>query len=251
MSMLDHSFLRLLPSSTVFMGSLSLPRRRTELISLLMSTNIWVQNSYHSFRHLRTPLALTMPVISPVCSNDPPIFERFDAKLRHINTSIDATGLGDNTRYGPSLRDCISEEIAAQAQENAGYSLYGHEVSFLFYPSLADGDDGAMILSFHVPGLRENSPYLEEGDGIEMRYVWPVCFAYPYWCLALRTLLHTPKVPRYILTAGTLTMYTLTQLQSTHYGWLWKTEWNAGMAFGAFAISSSSKLPRLRFYCRR
>jgi hypothetical protein len=67
------------------------------------------------------------------------------------------------TQYELYFRHLLALEETAQRSENASYSLFGHEVTFQY------DEDGRLICSFEVPGLRENSPYIEEDDDIQIR----------------------------------------------------------------------------------
>lgn len=69
----------------------------------------------------------------------------------------------------------LHDERKAQQQENDSYSLFGHSVIIKAVP---DGPSqqgqpphihGAAICIVHVPGLRENSPYVEEDDIVQLR----------------------------------------------------------------------------------
>jgi DNA polymerase III delta prime subunit len=69
--------------------------------------------------------------------------------------------------YERHLRSCLEDEIRSQRKENELYNLYGHDVT-LISPQ-TNGEPATC--SFHVPGLRENSPYVEEGDTVQLRQV--------------------------------------------------------------------------------
>lgn len=65
----------------------------------------------------------------------------------------------------------LHQEIQAQQMENEAYSLYGHDLavqpesgSFQQYQS-----QGEAICVLLVPGLRENSPFIEDDDVVELR----------------------------------------------------------------------------------
>jgi hypothetical protein len=92
------------------------------------------------------------------------------------------------TQYEQRIRRQLQDEINAQEKENASYSLYEHDVTVKDH-----GIGVPASCSFHVPGLRENSPYIEEGDVIQLRQLrydhrnqpygteqWPApIFSYP------------------------------------------------------------------------
>ena len=58
----------------------------------------------------------------------------------------------------------LETEFSYQEQENASCSLYAHPADLDFSPN---PNEPAVTIS--VPGLRENSPYLEEDDVVELR----------------------------------------------------------------------------------
>jgi hypothetical protein len=66
--------------------------------------------------------------------------------------------------YEQYFRSCLKAEIQARRVENESYSLYGHDVTILYHEL-----DHSAICSVIVPGLRENNPYVEENDIIELR----------------------------------------------------------------------------------
>lgn len=65
----------------------------------------------------------------------------------------------------------LLEELKSQQAQNEGYSLYGHEVAIK--PSSRDfqsfQNQGETICSLRVPGIRENSPLVEEDDVVYLR----------------------------------------------------------------------------------
>ncbi|KAK4441990.1 putative helicase MOV-10 [Podospora aff. communis PSN243] len=69
----------------------------------------------------------------------------------------------DPLNYETFFRFHLDSEIEQQKQENASYSLYAHPVSLEFPPN------GPARISVRVPGLRENSPYVEEDDLVQLR----------------------------------------------------------------------------------
>jgi DNA polymerase III delta prime subunit len=71
-------------------------------------------------------------------------------------------------QYESYFRHHIAAEIDAQRSRNDDYALYEHDVAIRFLPN------GDMECAMVVPGLREDSPHIEEGDVIELRQ-----FMYP------------------------------------------------------------------------
>jgi hypothetical protein len=73
--------------------------------------------------------------------------------------------------YGEFFHFYLREELKAQQAQNEGYSLYGHEV--VIKPSSQDFQSfqtqGETICSLRVPGIRENSPLIEEDDVVHLR----------------------------------------------------------------------------------
>jgi putative helicase MOV10L1/helicase MOV-10 len=67
-----------------------------------------------------------------------------------------------HTHYELYFRCHLEAEIKSQQQENELYSLYGHEVTI-------SQDSAQTECTFAVPGLRENNPYIEEDDLIQLR----------------------------------------------------------------------------------
>jgi hypothetical protein len=82
-----------------------------------------------------------------------------------MSASIGPTDSVSPTQYELYFRSLLEAEIQSQMQEYAEYSLFGHEVITSF------GGFGLTpaACSFVVPGLRENSPYIEEDDIIQLR----------------------------------------------------------------------------------
>jgi len=68
-----------------------------------------------------------------------------------------------HTRYELYFRYLLEAEIQSQQQENDSYSLFGHDITISSY------DNSQTTYSFEVPGLRENSPYVDEDDIIQLR----------------------------------------------------------------------------------
>lgn len=67
------------------------------------------------------------------------------------------------SKYGKYFEYHLEAEIESQRMENELYSLYEHDVHVI-----AD-KDGRTLCSFSVPGLRENNPYVEEDDLVQLR----------------------------------------------------------------------------------
>lgn len=67
------------------------------------------------------------------------------------------------SQYELFFRFYLDQEIHSLREENASYSLYRHRGVVEF------GPDGGARCTILVPGLRENSPYVEEDDIIELR----------------------------------------------------------------------------------
>src|SRR5215469_6994188 len=83
-----------------------------------------------------------------------------------IKPPINAPFTLTDTHYEHYFQYHLEAEIQSQRQENESYSLYGHDVTTLFH---GQGPDQPVTCSFLVPGLRENSPYVEEDDVIQLR----------------------------------------------------------------------------------
>jgi hypothetical protein len=81
-----------------------------------------------------------------------------------MNGSFNLTDAVICSHYEQYFRYHLEAEIQSQQHENESYSLYGHDAAML---SCEHGQPA--ICSFLVPGLRENSPYVEEDDIIQLR----------------------------------------------------------------------------------
>ncbi|POS77838.1 hypothetical protein DHEL01_v203779 [Diaporthe helianthi] len=85
--------------------------------------------------------------------------------------TADRGSLPDAKEYDEFFQFHLREELKAQQTQNKGYSLYGHEV--VIKPYLRDfqsfQNQGETICSLRVPGLRENSPLVEEDDVVHLR----------------------------------------------------------------------------------
>ena len=66
--------------------------------------------------------------------------------------------------YARFFKSHLDDEIAFQCEENASYSLYGHEGIVEFIANTCDAQ-----VTISVPGLRENSPHVEEDDIVQLR----------------------------------------------------------------------------------
>ncbi|KAH8648164.1 P-loop containing nucleoside triphosphate hydrolase protein [Tricladium varicosporioides] len=91
--------------------------------------------------------------LPPVC---PPIKPPLTASFDLVDNVI-------QTHYEHYFQYHLEAEIRSQKQENETYSLYGHDVTMLLE------DLNQRTYSFLVPGLRENCPYVEEDDVIQLR----------------------------------------------------------------------------------
>ncbi|KUI73559.1 Putative helicase MOV-10 [Cytospora mali] len=91
--------------------------------------------------------------------------------LPTATSSFTEAGIISPEYYEEFFQFHLHQEIQAQKMENETYSLYGHEVSV--QPQSVDFQQyqkqGEAICILQVPGLRENSPFVEEDDVIELR----------------------------------------------------------------------------------
>lgn len=69
--------------------------------------------------------------------------------------------------YEAFFQHHLGQEIEAAAQEIDAYALYGHQV--LLWPVTPSSPPDQTICTLQVPGLRENSPYVEEDDVVQLR----------------------------------------------------------------------------------
>jgi hypothetical protein len=81
-----------------------------------------------------------------------------------MNASFSLTDGIFHTHYEQYFRYHLEAEIESQQQENESYSLYGHDAAILSHEL-----GQPVTCSFIVSGLRENSPYIEEDDIIQLR----------------------------------------------------------------------------------
>jgi hypothetical protein len=80
-----------------------------------------------------------------------------------INASFRLDDAAIYTHYEPYFQFHLEKEIQSHQKENASYSLYGHTISILSHSA------GNTTCSITVPGLRENRPYIEEDDVVQLR----------------------------------------------------------------------------------
>lgn len=83
---------------------------------------------------------------------------------RTENTFLNLSDSNIYTHYGHFYQHHLNAEIISQRRENEAYSLFGHKVTIL-----SQNPGELPTCSFLVPGLRENSPYVEEGDVVQLR----------------------------------------------------------------------------------
>jgi hypothetical protein len=77
-----------------------------------------------------------------------------------------------HSEYEQYFRYHLEEEIRSQELENVSYSLYAASAIDISYNSELDSKLGparSLMCRFKIPGLRENSPYIEEDDVVEIR----------------------------------------------------------------------------------
>jgi DNA polymerase III delta prime subunit len=91
-----------------------------------------------------------LPAIPPPI--EPPVTASFDLEDSVIHALYE--------RY---FRYHLEAEIQSQKLENETYALFGHDIKTLIH------DPAGTTCSLLVPGLRENSPYVEEDDIIQLR----------------------------------------------------------------------------------
>ena len=85
-----------------------------------------------------------------------------------LNTSFGQPDDFIPSQYEMYFRRHLEAEIISQKQENEDYSLFGHEINIHLDPF----GQNASKCFFSVPGLRENSPYIEEDDIIQLRQIY-------------------------------------------------------------------------------
>lgn len=69
--------------------------------------------------------------------------------------------------YKPYFDQYLNDEAAADLRDTEAFYLYGHELTV--QPSSAWSQTGEALCSLQVPGLRENTPFVEEEDVVELR----------------------------------------------------------------------------------
>jgi DNA polymerase III delta prime subunit len=79
-----------------------------------------------------------------------------------MNASFSLVDSIIHTHYELYFRYHLEAEIRSQQQENESYSLFGHDIA-------VSHDAGQTTCSLLVPGIRENCPYVEEDDTIQLR----------------------------------------------------------------------------------
>lgn len=79
--------------------------------------------------------------------------------------------LRDAKEYEEFFQVHLREELKAQQAQNEGHSLYGHEVTIKPYSRDFQSfqNQGETVCSLRVPGIRENSPLIEEDDVVHLR----------------------------------------------------------------------------------
>lgn len=79
--------------------------------------------------------------------------------------------LRDAKEYEEFFQVHLREELKAQQAQNEGHSLYGHEVIIKPYSRDFQSfqNQGETVCSLRVPGIRENSPLIEEDDVVHLR----------------------------------------------------------------------------------
>lgn len=82
------------------------------------------------------------------------------ARPIRINTPVPQT-------YEAFFQYSLNQEAEAENQNANTYSLYGHEV--VIKPASAISRPGEATCTLYVPGLSENTPYVEEDDVLELR----------------------------------------------------------------------------------
>jgi DNA polymerase III delta prime subunit len=109
----------------------------------------WIDFGAYSRNYL---LPHFLPVIPSSENNPQPSY----------NLPTDVRSPLDTVRYEQTLRLWVRDEAEAQADESGSYALFGHQVEVRNLTSSA-----TFIIS--VPGLRENTPFVEEDDVVQLR----------------------------------------------------------------------------------
>jgi DNA polymerase III delta prime subunit len=113
-----------------------------------VNTPVMKQIDFGAYISRFTGLDFLLPISDPI---EPPMSASFSL----VDSII-------HTHYELYFRYHLEAEIRSQQQENESYSLFRHDTR-LFH------DNGQTTCSFLVPGIRENSPYVEEDDIIQLR----------------------------------------------------------------------------------
>ncbi|GAB1320983.1 Putative helicase MOV-10 [Madurella fahalii] len=74
--------------------------------------------------------------------------------------------------YEHFFRFHLEHEWRYQEKENESYSLYGHEGIVEFPRSQFFDVNDRTTVTIAVPGLREDTPYIEQEDIVELRHLW-------------------------------------------------------------------------------
>jgi putative helicase MOV10L1/helicase MOV-10 len=80
-----------------------------------------------------------------------------------MNSEFVLTDSAIHIHYESYFRYHLAAEMESQQRENESYSLYGHQIT------IESEDNGQTTCSFLVPGLREDSPHVEEDDIVQLR----------------------------------------------------------------------------------
>ncbi|KAF4637228.1 hypothetical protein G7Y89_g843 [Cudoniella acicularis] len=123
-------------------------------------------------RNIDTPQIVQLDFIAHICGY---IGTKFLPSIpRPIDAPIDVSQIPRDSvvpsHYERYFRHHLEAEIYSQQQENESYSLYGHNVAIE-----SSNDTQSATLSLLIPGLRENSPYIEEDDIVQLRQL---CYDY-------------------------------------------------------------------------
>jgi hypothetical protein len=119
-----------------------------ELDGYEINTLVMKQIDFGAYISRFTGLDFLLPISDPI---EPPMSASFSL----VDSII-------HTHYELYFRYHLEAEIRSQQQENESYSLFGHDTTL-------SHDNGQTTCSFLVPGIRENSPYVEEDDIIQLR----------------------------------------------------------------------------------
>jgi len=115
------------------------------------------QIDYQSYTHLRLSPSLLIQIDKGAIP---------DIKPPPPTSAFLETGSLTFLYYEQFFRFHLEDEIVSQCKENATYSLYGHIV----HAGLGTLNEPAKARCWiDVPGLRENAPFVEEEDVVELR----------------------------------------------------------------------------------